>query len=94
MTGSIVLSWNARLACDRDGGVIADHLRARHGYGFGHNRIDLARHDAAAGLQRERDLGETRLRPLFIQRRSLAIFISVMATVFNAALRSPREPGG
>ena len=35
-----------------DGGVEADHLVADHGQHLGHGRVDLARHDRRAGLDR------------------------------------------
>ena len=45
-------------------GVVADHLRADHHRRLGDDRIDLARHDRGARLQRrQHDLAESRLRP-------------------------------
>ena len=70
----------AGLSGDRDRSVVADDLRADHRRGFGNDRVDLAGHDAASGLQRrQRDVGDTGLRSLFIQRRSFPIFMTATA---------------
>jgi hypothetical protein len=64
ITGSITLSWKLPdWPAMADRGVVADDLRRRHRDGLRNDRIDLARHDAAARLQRrQRDLAEPRQR--------------------------------
>src|ERR1700722_16567265 len=52
-----------RLPGHGDGDVVADDLRGHHRRGLGNHRVDLARHDAAARLQRrQRNLAQTRQR--------------------------------
>ena len=85
ITGSITLSWKLP---DWPAIVIVASLpmtcAATIADGLGDHRIHLARHDAAAGLQRrQRDLAEAASGPLFIQRRSFAIFIRLTAVVFE-----------
>jgi len=71
----MTLSWKFP---DWPASVIVESLRlpARdHGHRLGHHRIDLARHDAAARLQRRQcDFRQT-AGTAFIQRKSFAIFI-------------------
>ena len=53
----------ARLARQGNGRIIADDLRRNHGDGLRDDRVDLARHDARARLQRrQRNLGKPRER--------------------------------
>ena len=79
ITGSITLSWKLP-DCPAIAIVASLPITCAHDHrdGFRNDRIHLARHDAAAGLQRRQLRSSPRPAsgPLFIQRRSLAIFIS------------------
>ena len=71
------------------GDVVAHHLAADHGQGLGLGRVDLARHDRAAGLVlRQLELAEAAARAGAQSRMSLAIFIRLAASTLSAPCSS------
>jgi len=67
------------LPTDCDRGVVTNHLGGNHGRCLRNHGFHLARHDAAAGCSAAMQSRPVSQGPLFIQRRSLAIFMRLTA---------------
>ena len=81
VTGSITLSWNSpRGVGEGNDGVVADHLGSYHPCHLRYYRVCFPRHHGNSGCRDgSRISASPATGPLFIHRRSLAIFMRLVA---------------